>query len=1031
MNPGMMKAFLLFFGVFGMVSFQALSALAQSEVDKMNLESVSDTIRAKKLLEEAQSQFKKGDYQSSVSSLLESKTIFEQSSSKGHASYLHVLYWLGTNYMYSNQMDSAILYLKEGLAIIEYKNEDNILDIGKVCGQIGYCYEYLGEFSKAFTYKQREVILYENRLDKNDPALAKAYNNLAASYQTLGDLKNTIKYLYLAEKIILNNDESGFGDLSSIYLNIGSTLLDWGRLNEALPMLEKSLYYSKKYNGYNSLVTSSILNQIGVFYESRKDYKKALGYKMETLKIRKQVLEPHDPYIGFSYNNIGTTYNLMQQHDKASLYANLAVNQLKEAMGSENYYVGQILTGLGLSLLGEKDYDGALNAFQQSLEISKKTVGVDHLGTANSYHNLGWGLQRKFELERSIAYFDTTLIIREKLLGSEHHLVALTKANLASNYRMLGDYEKSTFLLQQALEGINYQSLDRLNEVKEYETLLMVFKENLEIYFEKYRTSRNIEELEVLLDQLRAAIKVIKYIGLKTNSRNYHVFTSYIPSLIEKGLMGITQNFRIIEYRKDAYSLIQSSKSMHLYQSIQESSALQYAGIPDSLLEKEYNLRVDLAYYDKKRQEKLQEGLEETDTTVLAISSKLFDLNQSYDSLKVQLEGDYPEYYKLKYDLSTVSLEEVQMEILEEDQALLEYFVGDSSIFIFRIEKDYYEVKEVKRDFPLEEWVQQLRDNISQPLPFAYEAYLEVAPKLYEKLIAPVAEGLPQKLVIVPDGILGYIPFEALLMEKPDINNLYAAEQLPYLLRKHQVSYCYSATLLKEMKEKKHRKAPARELLAVAPFATVDTVLSSHLDQSDWLASTRSDTLWGLPYTQAELDSIQRVFKTDAFYGAEATEASFVERAGDYRILHLSTHGKADPRVGDYSYLAFYPKPDSLENELLYVRDLYNLQLNADLVVLSACETGTGELQRGEGIISLARAFAYAGAKSIATTLWQVNDQSTQELMVSFYQNLKSGMTKDAALRQAKLDYLDGHNDTGAYPFYWAAFIGVGDMGRF
>jgi CHAT domain-containing protein len=370
------------------------------------------------------------------------------------------------------------------------------------------------------------------------------------------------------------------------------------------------------------------------------------------------------------------------------------------------------------------------------------------------------------------------------------------------------------------------------------------------------------------------------------------------------------------------------------------------------------------------------------------------------------------------------------MEILEEDQALLEYFVGDSSIFIFRIEKDYYEVKEVKRDFPLEEWVQQLRDNISQPLPFAYEAYLEVAPKLYEKLIAPVAEGLPEKLVIVPDGILGYIPFEALLTGKPDVNNLYAAERLPYLLREHQVSYCYSATLLKEMKEKKHRKAPTRELLAVAPFATVDTVLSSHLGQSDWLASTRSDTLWGLPYTQAELDSIQRVFETDAFYGAEATEASFVERAGDYRILHLSTHGKADPRVGDYSYLAFYPQPDSLENELLYVRDLYNLQLNADLVVLSACETGTGELQQGEGIISLARAFAYAGAKSIATTLWQVNDQSTQELMARFYQHLKSGMTKDAALRQAKLDYLDGHNDTGAYPFYWAAFIGVGDMGR-
>ena len=158
--------------------------------------------------------------------------------------------------------------------------------------------------------------------------------------------------------------------------------------------------------------------------------------------------------------------------------------------------------------------------------------------------------------------------------------------------------------------------------------------------------------------------------------------------------------------------------------------------------------------------------------------------------------------------------------------------------------------------------------------------------------------------------------------------------------------------------------------------------------------------------------------------------SAFFYDAGKYRILHLSTHGKADSRVGDFSYLAFYPQPDSLDNELLFVRDIYNLDLNADLVMLSACETAIGELKRGEGIISLARAFAYAGAKSIFTTLWRVNDQSTYELTVSFYRYLKAGLSKDAALRQAKLDYLDSHSDIEAYPFFWAALIGVGDMSK-
>ena len=152
-------------------------------------------------------------------------------------------------------------------------------------------------------------------------------------------------------------------------------------------------------------------------------------------------------------------------------------------------------------------------------------------------------------------------------------------------------------------------------------------------------------------------------------------------------------------------------------------------------------------------------------------------------------------------------------------------------------------------------------------------------------------------------------------------------------------------------------------MLAFAPYATVDTILTSHLHKGDWLSSTRNDTLIGLPGTKEELDYIQSIFQTDAFYGENASENSFVKRAGQYRIIHLATHGKADSRAGDYSYLAFSPILDSLENELLYVRDLYNLQLNADLVVLSACETGTGVLQKGEGIISFGSSLCLCGGQ--------------------------------------------------------------------
>ena len=130
--------------------------------------------------------------------------------------------------------------------------------------------------------------------------------------------------------------------------------------------------------------------------------------------------------------------------------------------------------------------------------------------------------------------------------------------------------------------------------------------------------------------------------------------------------------------------------------------------------------------------------------------------------------------------------------------------------------------------------------------------------------------------------------------------------------------------------------------------------------------------------------------------------------------------------MGDYSFLAFYELKDSIENEWLYNRELYDLELNADMVVLSACETGIGELQQGEGIISLARGFSYAGAKSIITSLWTVDDEEAPILMNSFYQYLDDGLSKDAALRQAKLDYIQ--NSPKPHPYFWASFIPIGDM---
>lgn len=935
---------------------------------------------------------------------------------------LAICYNRAQNYKKAIEVGEALLKVYAGQSKAPTHDKADALAI------IGNAYTALADYDLAVTYQERALQERLYAAPKDLRKVARAHNAVGYAYYQMGDNDKAIEHYSAALDLI--TDLFGAEDLNlfSPLSNLASAHQTKGDYRAAVELQLKAIDILLAHPQGNEYSLALSYNNLGARYAEMNDYARALQFHEKALAIKKQAFPEGYADLALSYNNIGSCHQSMFDPERAApIFKQAVALQEKVTQGGEKA-LGIYLNNEGAVLVELGEIEAAIAAHERALEVQGKVLTEQHQDLALSHVNYGAALQRQGRHSEAYSHFGQALEIWEKAYGPRHYRVASAHKHLGDHYAVGGDMEQAKWHYQKSLDA-NGWSMEGFSSVMSLEFLL----NTLEAYSKMYASGRPSPDYEQAVIWSDRAVDALRYQqqGLSNSAsrlpwlqRYQRLFELGINNRLRKGREAANTDPVLFQYTEE-------SKAAILYSQLQESNALHYAGIPDSLLEKEYGLRVDLTYYDKKRQEKLQEGLEETDTTVLAISSQLFDLNQAYDSLHARLESDYPEYYQLKYDLSTVSVEEVQMEILEEGQALLEYFVGDSSIFIFRIEKDRYEVKEVKRDFPLEEWVQQLRDNISQPLPFAYEAYLEVAPKLYEKLIAPVAEGLPEQLVIVPDGILGYIPFEALLMEKPDVNNLYAAERLLYLLREHQVSYCYSATLLKEMKEKKHRKAPTRELLAVAPFAAVDTVLSSHLDQSDWLASTRSDTLWGLPYTQAELDSIQRVFQTDAFYGAEATEAAFVDRAGDYRILHLSTHGKADPRVGDYSYLAFYPQPDSLENELLYVRDLYNLQLNADLVVLSACETGTGELQRGEGIISLARAFAYAGAKSIATTLWQVNDQSTQELMARFYQHLKSGMTKDAALRQAKLDYLDGHSDTGAYPFYWAAFIGVGDIAPF
>ena len=333
-----------------------------------------------------------------------------------------------------------------------------------------------------------------------------------------------------------------------------------------------------------------------------------------------------------------------------------------------------------------------------------------------------------------------------------------------------------------------------------------------------------------------------------------------------------------------------------------------------------------------------------------------------------------------------------------------------------------------KRDFPLNEWIEDLTTGITgnysvikkDSISNYDQLYADRATQLYQKLWSFIDQptAANQQIIIVPDGVLGYIPFGTLLTQTIDNQQFKNYPTYPFLIKNHQISYSYSATLLAEQLSPINTAA-TDDLLAFAPtFGQMSLTLATN-DRSG---------LAPLIHNRREVKTITEIIDGQAFYGAEASRSTFLENAPNYRYLHLSSHARMNDWKPEYSYVSFtQPLDDSLDKtKILYVDDLYNVPLNADMVVLSACETAAGKLSRGEGIISLARAFSYAGARSIITTLWRVNDQKSADLMIDFYENLADGNTKDAALRNAQLSFIE--EGTAAHPYFWAGFVPLGNM---
>jgi CHAT domain-containing protein len=872
--------------------------------------------------------------------------------------------------------------------------------LGSTYAALGTDYGLSGDFEASYYYLNEALETRLQHLGNMHLRTGETYNNLGAVSHFRGDVANAVAYYLKAIEIdeeMLRQGKIEAMDLVTTYRNVSISLSQMGETERSAAFLQRGLDLLGENTADIEMVRmrGRMLRGLAGTYSLSGDNKKSLRYYEDAVAYFKAFSLENSPEIGLCYSNLAIVCNQLNLFEKRDVYLVQAM-QVWDSIRLQG--IPGPVSDIHFAVSNLKNW-GEFDLQNGRLE-SAKQHSLEALALAQQFSTL--------------------------------ELIYAVHLQLASIYAQAGAVDSAEYHFMQAMGGPDQ------HVVQQYIALISAPGEWALFRFNEARKSDNRPGMEQAWRDWKKFESFLLNRRRKLNGnedRNY-VLTRIRP-LIQTALQDDLSLYRAADeltYLQDAFSLAEKIRALSLFEGLQTNNAAQFSGIPDSLIARERALQLDITWTENQIFNKENLQVAATDASVLKLSTKLFDLKTRAELLQKTFETNYPDYYRLKYDLRTEDVASVQRDLLEPDQALLEYFVGDSAVFIFTIQKNDYNVLEIKKDFPLNDWVTQLRRGLTgfftdPNLADQYEqlsgAYTEAAYNLYQKLVAPIAAKLPKKVVFVSDGILGYVPFEALLAEKPGDPTRWA--QHHYLQNDHTVSYCYSATMLREMLQHKHKTPPTLPFLGFAPQYDGDTsILASTFKYVD---DMRKD-LKPLPYSGEEVYRAAKIMGGQVVVGAEATEAAFVERAGQARVLHLATHGQANDRLGDYCFLVFGGGDKAAKQQpLLYARDIYNLQLNADLVTLSACETGIGELKGGEGIISLARAFAYAGAKSIVTSLWSVSDAKTKDLMLDFYKNIHKKAPKDEALRQAKLEFLKRNKGLAAHPFYWAGFVGIGDMG--
>ncbi len=936
-------------------------------------------------------------------------------------------------YQRNAQFDSSIFYARQALRAC--RAEKNYLMAVECDNKIGESFFRLAEYDSSLYYYNRGLARVENYSLSPNITEALIHKNLGNVYLASGQFDRVLPRYEHSTKIAHRLDPE-HPLVKANWEKIGLYYLLKSHFDTAVEYLQKAARAAEDQNDQEGAGLARIYLNLSVSYIQKREHDEALFYLRKAVDLIDNQKKPVRWLYPHLYHNIAAAYGDKKNFEKSEYYFEKTISALTDIYGHEHPDIANCYNDMAMLHLENGKYQKALKNATAALQMRKKTMGPEHHTVGMDHFRIAEVYQKMGRLKDAAANYRSAESLFKSSFGPQHQFVARSLVGRAEVSLKQNLYGRTAKLLQSALEAnTNPFARSQQNHFRDYFSVLDRLQTEYLIgllAFKKYcHISHDIQDLKNAVFSCNNAFAVMKNerVRFLTEESKIHI-TDLFFEIFD---LAVRANYLLYQKDNDKYinqlfQTVEAGKSGVLMNAVSALDIQKVAGIPDSLRQKEKHLRAELAFTQSRLSELTPGSDDRVTDQIETLEKEYFNVYSEYQSLLDLFQQQYPDYFNLMHEAPPVGLDRMKKN-LKSNCVILEYFISEQTVFLFFISHNKTQVFEIPRDGQLFDQIAAFKRAIET---LDRDNYLFYAELLYQKLIGPASSMLQNKdrLIVIPDGPLFYIPFDALIIPTTaGAKNTIDMSSLDYLVKEYDISYHLSATLY--YKSRNYSRARKKQFFGYAPgYDRVDDKSGGKISKPvmNEILAERIKNLQPLPYSKAEVRSIHRLFrksghKSRVRLNHKASKANLLKDIDRADILHLATHSIIQPENPKQSAIVFAPRNGDYK-DVLFSGEIVGLKLNAELVVLSSCESGVGKLVKGEGMLSLTRGFLYAGAANILISLWKVWDKSTRDLFLAFYLNVLDGRGYTHALCEAKRKLARDPNT--AFPVNWSGFILIG-----